>query len=74
MCRTNLPHPPISIARGDRLTWKDVYKRQDADGADGSVGGRDGESESDGYDELGSEDEQYPEPGSGDRDGGGRCV
>lgn len=19
--RTNLPHPPISIARGDRLTW-----------------------------------------------------
>ena len=43
----------------------------DADGADGRVGGRDGESESDGYDELGSEDEQYPEPGSGDRDGGG---
>ena len=43
----------------------------DADGADGSVGGRDGESESDGYDELGSEDEQYPESGSGDRDGGG---
>ena len=43
----------------------------DADGADGSVGGRDGESEGDGYDELGSEDEQYPEPGSGDRDGGG---
>ena len=43
----------------------------DADGADGSVGGRDGESESDGYDELGSEDEQHPEPGSGDRDGGG---
>jgi len=43
----------------------------DADGADGSVGGRDGESESDGYDELGSEDEQYPEPGSGDRDGRG---
>ena len=43
----------------------------DADGADGSVGGRDGESESDGYDELGSEDEQYPEPGSGDRDDGG---
>ena len=43
----------------------------DADGADGSVGGHHGESESDGYDELGSEDEQYPEPGSGDRDGGG---
>ena len=43
----------------------------DADGADSSVGGRHGESESDGYDELGSEDEQYPEPGSGDRDGGG---
>ena len=43
----------------------------DADGADGSVGGRDGESEGDGYDELGSEDEQYPEPGAGDRDGGG---
>lgn len=43
----------------------------DADRADGSVGGRDGEPESDGYDELGSEDEQYPEPGSGDRDGGG---
>ncbi len=43
----------------------------DADGADGSVGGRDGEPESDGYDELGSEDEQRPEPGSGDRDGGG---
>lgn len=42
----------------------------DADGADGSVGGRDGEPESDGYDELGSEDEQRPEPGSGDRDGG----
>ena len=43
----------------------------DADGADSSVGGRHGESESDGYDELGSEDEQYPEPGSRDRDGGG---
>ena len=43
----------------------------EADGADGSVGGRHGEPESDGYDELGSEDEQYPEPGSGDRDGGG---
>ena len=43
----------------------------DADGADGSIGRRDGEPESDGYDELGSEDEQYPEPGSGDRDGGG---
>lgn len=43
----------------------------DADGADGSVGGRDGESESDGYDELGSEDEQHQEPGSGNRDGGG---
>ena len=43
----------------------------DADGADGSVGGRDGESESDGYDELGSEDEQHPEPSAGDRDVGG---
>ena len=43
----------------------------EADGADGSVRGRDGESESDGYDELGSEDERYSEPGSGDRDGGG---
>ena len=43
----------------------------DADGADGSVGGRDGESESDGYDELGSEDEQHPEPSAGDRDDGG---
>ena len=43
----------------------------DADGADGSVGGRDGESESDGYDELGSEDEQHPEPSAGNRDGGG---
>ena len=43
----------------------------EADGADGGVGGRDGEPESDGYDELGSEDEQYPEPGSGDRNGGG---
>ena len=39
----------------------------EADGADGGVGGRDGEPESGGYDELGSEDEQYPEPGSGDR-------
>ena len=39
----------------------------EADGADGSVGGRDGEPENGGYDELGSEDEQYPEPGSGDR-------
>ncbi len=43
----------------------------DADGADGSVGGRDGEPESDGYDELGSEDEQHQEPGSGNRDVGG---
>ena len=43
----------------------------DADGADGGVGGRDGEPESDGYDELGSEDEQHPEPSAGDRDGGG---
>ena len=39
----------------------------EADGADGSIGGRDGEPESDGYDELGSEDEQHPEPGSGNR-------
>ena len=44
----------------------------DADGADGSVGGRHGESESDGYDELGSEDEQYQEPSSGDRADGDR--
>ena len=43
----------------------------DADGADGGVGGRDGEPESDGYDELGSEDEQHPEPSAGNRDGGG---
>ena len=43
----------------------------DADGADGSVGGRDGEPESDGYDELGSEDEQHQEPSSGNRDVGG---
>ena len=43
----------------------------DADGADGGVGGRDGEPESDGYDELGSEDEQHPEPSAGDRDDGG---
>ena len=42
----------------------------DADGADGSVGGRHGESESDGYDELGSEDEQPEEPSSGNRDEG----
>lgn len=42
----------------------------EAGGADGSVGGRNGEPESYGYDELGSEDEQHPEPGSGDRDGG----
>ena len=42
----------------------------EADGADGSFGGRDGEPESDGYDELGSEDEQHLEPSAGDRDGG----
>ena len=44
----------------------------DADGADGSVGGRDGEPESDGYDELGSEDEQHPKSGAGDRADGDR--
>ena len=43
----------------------------ESDGADGGVGGRDGEPESDRYDELGSEDEQHPEPSAGDRDGGG---
>ena len=43
-----------------------------ADEADGGVGGRDGEPESDGYDELGSEDEQYQEPSSGDRADGDR--
>lgn len=42
-----------------------------SDQTDGADRGRDREPESDGYDELGSEDEQYPEPGSGDRDGGG---
>lgn len=42
----------------------------EADGADGSFGGCDGEPESDGYDELGSEDEQHLEPSAGDRDGG----
>ena len=35
------------------------------DQADGSGGGRDGAPESGGYDELGSEDEQYPQQGSG---------
>ena len=45
--------------------------RAKADGADGSIGGRDGEPESDGYDELGTEDEQHQEPSAGDRDGGG---
>lgn len=35
------------------------------DEADGSGGGRDGAPESGGYDELGSEDEQYPQQGSG---------
>ena len=43
----------------------------DADGADGADRGRDREPESGGYDELGSEDEQHQEPGSGNRDGGG---
>ena len=43
----------------------------ESDGADGGVGGRDGEPESNGYDELGSEDEQHPEPSAGNRDGGG---
>lgn len=43
----------------------------ESDGTDGGVGGRDGEPESDGYDELGSEDEQHPEPSAGNRDGGG---
>ena len=61
-------HPERASERHEAQSERDGT---DADGADGSVGGRDGESESDGYDELGSEDEQYPEPSSGDRDGGG---
>ena len=44
----------------------------EADRADGADGGRDGEPESDGYDELGAGDEQYPESGAGDRADGDR--
>lgn len=40
------------------------------DERDGGEGGLDREPESDGYDELGSEDEQPEEPGSGNRDEG----
>lgn len=39
---------------------------------DGSVRGRDGGPESEGYDELGSQDEQYQEQSSGNRTDGGR--
>ena len=42
-----------------------------SDQTDGADRGRDREPESDGYDELGSEDEQHQEPGSGNRDVGG---
>ena len=42
-----------------------------SDQTDGADRGRDREPESGGYDELGSEDEQHQEPGSGNRDGGG---
>ncbi len=38
--------------------------------ADGETGRRDGEPESGGYDELGSEDEQHPEQSAGDRESG----
>lgn len=44
----------------------------EADPADGGNGGRDGASESDGYDELGAEDEQHQEPSAGDRVDGSR--
>lgn len=37
------------------------------DEGNGKSGGRDREPESDGYDELGSEDEQYPQQSAGDR-------
>lgn len=40
------------------------------DHADGTVGGRDGEPESDGPDEVGGDDEQHPAEGRGDGDGG----
>ena len=39
----------------------------ETDKADGSGGGRDGEPESGGYDELGSQDEQHQKQSSGDR-------
>lgn len=43
-----------------------------ADEADGGQRGSDREPESDGYDVLGSENEQYPQPGDGDRVKGSR--
>ena len=43
-----------------------------ADEADGGQRGSDREAESDGYDVLGSENEQYPQPGDGDRVEGSR--
>ena len=45
---------------------------RNADDADGKGRERDGNPESIGSDDLGSADEQYPQPSGGDRDGGGR--
>ena len=44
----------------------------EADPTDGADRGRDREPESSGYDELGSEDEQHPKSGAGDRADGDR--
>ena len=57
-----------SIPAGDRPEGE----RAGGDGrsADGESGGRDGEAESGRADDLGGEDEQYQEPGRGDRAGG----
>ena len=83
--RTDAPEVPEGEPQGSVLQSPDEVQadrtsggnRTESDGdgrnapeADGSEGRADGEPESVGYDDLGSEDEQSQEPSSGNRDGG----
>ena len=58
-------HPAPS---GDRQSLPGADR--DADPEDGASGGRDRTAQSDRSDGVGTEDEQYPQPRRGDRDGG----
>jgi N12 class adenine-specific DNA methylase/adenine-specific DNA methylase len=62
-------HPERASERNGAESHRAGAEAGPTDGADR---GRDGEPENSGYDELGSEDEQHPEPGTGDRADGDR--